>query len=295
MTTEEILARFPHASAAFIRANASDAVPIAPPIVARQTPMRKPRSDIGAKRPRQFQKCEACGKTFQAAKSQGRRFCSPACAYSDPARVAHIKPKERGTAKCAGCDNVFQLTRGNPNGKYCSQPCAASTIGAITIRANKGLVKEPHSRAKSGWLELGGKRLFARSSWEANYARYLQFQKVQGLIREWDHETETFWFEAIKRGTRSYLPDFKVTTNTGAEEFHEVKGWMDAPSKTKIRRMAKYHPTVKLVVVDSARYRVLAKQLASIVPGWDQPLLPRQEKVRSKGEERTEILIERLP
>ena len=124
-----------------------------------------------------------------------------------------------------------------------------------------------YSRTKKGWVKLGGKQFFARSSWESNYARYLQFQKEQGLILDWDHEPETFWFEGIKRGVRSYLPDFKVTAKTGTE-FHEVKGWMDSRSKTKIRRMAKYHPQIKLIVIDQYRYREIAKTASCIIPGW---------------------------
>lgn len=122
---------------------------------------------------------------------------------------------------------------------------------------------------KSAWVTVGGQRFYARSRWEANYARYLEFQKEHGLISAWEHEPETFWFEKIKRGVRSYLPDFKVTQASGAIEYHEVKGWMDSRSKTKIKRMKKYFPSVVLVVIDSARYRTLSQQLKSIIPGWE--------------------------
>lgn len=137
-----------------------------------------------------------------------------------------------------------------------------------TKEANGTLVNpRPQASWKCGWEVVGGKRFYARSRWEANYGRYLEWQKAQGLIVDWEHEPKTFWFEGIKRGVMSYLPDFWVRTKSG-EEFHEVKGWMDARSLTKIKRMAKYHPSVKLQVIDSVRYRILAKQLKSIVPGW---------------------------
>src|SRR5215471_1288173 len=63
-----------------------------------------------------------------------------------------------------------------------------------------------------GW---GGRRKdlddrYFRSSWEANYARYLNFLKSRGEIHDWQYESNTFWFHKIKRGTRSYTPDFKV-------------------------------------------------------------------------------------
>lgn len=122
---------------------------------------------------------------------------------------------------------------------------------------------------KAGWREVGCHRCYFRSRWEANYGRYLQFLLERNEIASWEHEAETFWFEGIKRGSVSYLPDFRVTLPCGKVEYHEVKGWMDARSKTKIRRMSKYHPNVKLIVIDSICYKQLQTQLNKIVPGWE--------------------------
>lgn len=121
---------------------------------------------------------------------------------------------------------------------------------------------------KADWHEIGGKRKYYRSKWESNYARYLEFLKSQGKIKDWFHEPKVFWFEGIKRGCVSYLPDFLVIENDGSEAYHEVKGWMDDRSKTKIRRMAKYFPKVKLVVIDSKGYKALSKTAGAVVPGW---------------------------
>lgn len=121
----------------------------------------------------------------------------------------------------------------------------------------------------AGWREIGGIRKYYRSRWEANYARLLQFQLERGEIAKWEHEPETFWFDAIKRGTRSYLPDFRVTGLDGSVTYHEVKGWMDPRSRTKLKRMKKYHPHIKLVVVDSKVYKSLTKNANVIIPGWE--------------------------
>lgn len=122
---------------------------------------------------------------------------------------------------------------------------------------------------KAGWREIGGQRCFFRSRWEANYARYLQSQADAGQIICWEHEPHTFWFEGVKRGTVSYLPDFRVTLMDGGIEYHEVKGWMDARSKTTIRRMAKYHPDVVLKVIDGPLYRKLHGMCVFRIPGWE--------------------------
>lgn len=123
---------------------------------------------------------------------------------------------------------------------------------------------------KAHWVEIGGKRFYARSTWEANYARYLEFLRVAGEVSDWEHEPETFWFDKVKRGCVSYLPDFKVTLWTGDVEYHEVKGWMDARSKTKIKRMAKYFPHISLIVVDAKRYRAISELGSKLIKDWNK-------------------------
>ncbi|MCV6900732.1 DUF1064 domain-containing protein, partial [Escherichia coli] len=88
---------------------------------------------------------------------------------------------------------------------------------------------------------------FFRSSWEANYARYLNWLIAQGEIAKWEFECQTFVFHGITRGVISYTPDFKVYSKDGSHEWHEVKGWMDAKSKAKLKRMAKFYPAEKVV------------------------------------------------
>lgn len=127
----------------------------------------------------------------------------------------------------------------------------------------------PRGASSAGWREIGGKRRYYRSLWEGNYARYLEWLKSRGAIADWEHEPEEFWFGGVKRGCVSYLPDFRVTELNGEVAYHEVKGWMDARSKTKISRMAKYHPGVKLVVIDKKQYAAIKAQVSRLVPGWE--------------------------
>jgi hypothetical protein len=139
-----------------------------------------------------------------------------------------------------------------------------------TREKNGNMVPERHKTTwKSGWRDIGGKRKYFRSRWEANYARYLEFLKQGNQILEWVHEPEVFWFEGIKRGCVSYLPDFKVTYIDNSVEYHEVKGWMDDRSKTKIKRMAKYHPAVVLKIIDAKWFKANNKMLTQIIFGWE--------------------------
>lgn len=137
-------------------------------------------------------------------------------------------------------------------------------------KQGRGSVHSPALLGKSAdWRTIGGVRAFFRSRWEANYARWLELLRASGKIRSWEHEPETFWFEGIRRGVASYKPDFRVTRLDGSVEYHEVKGWMTPRSKTALKRMAKYHPSVKLVVVDKTQYARLQRDVRRVVPGWE--------------------------
>lgn len=116
---------------------------------------------------------------------------------------------------------------------------------------NKGAI---YSRAKNGWYKIKNKKYYFRSMWEVNYARYLQWLKDNKKLKKWTYEEDVFWFENIKRGVRSYCPDFKIVNDDGSIEYHEVKGYMDSKSKTKIKRMEKYYPEIQLFIIDKPIY-----------------------------------------
>jgi len=121
----------------------------------------------------------------------------------------------------------------------------------------------------AGWRDIGGKHNYYRSRWEANYARYLELLQSVGKISGWEHEPQTFWFDGLRRGCTSYLPDFRIYNKNDTVEYHEVKGWMDPKSKTKLKRMAKYHPNITLILIDRKRYLAIEKTVRGIIPGWE--------------------------
>jgi hypothetical protein len=82
---------------------------------------------------------------------------------------------------------------------------------------------------------------------------------AQRQIKSWRYEPLTFWFEAIKRGVRSWKPDFEVVNLDDSIEYHEVKGWDYPRGRTARQRMAKYHPTIKIVLIDEEAYKEIAK------------------------------------
>ena len=143
----------------------------------------------------------------------------------------------------------------------------------------------------------GGRRadldnIFFRSSWEANYARYLNAVDVK-----WEYEKHSFEFP-IKRGTRFYTPDFYLPDE---HTWIEIKGRMEGTSKTKLSRFKKYYPDefrkLQVMILDPYAmknkaqrkairflsrilsmpfesymfgYRQLDEKCRSIIPGWEK-------------------------
>ena len=134
------------------------------------------------------------------------------------------------------------------------------------INGRQAMFTNPYSRCKQGYYDIGKRgKMFFRSKWEANYALYLEFLLNNKEIISWEYETKRFEFP-VKRGVTCYTPDFKVLTKKHECEYHEVKGWMDAKSKTKIKRMKKHFPDEKLIIIGEKEYKMLSKM--SKLFGW---------------------------
>jgi hypothetical protein len=120
---------------------------------------------------------------------------------------------------------------------------------------------------KQFWAIIGNKEpIYFRSSWEYYYAIFLEKLKRDGKIKDFAHEPKCFWFEGIKRGVRSYLPDFCVFHLDGSQEWVETKGLMDSKSATKMKRMAKYYPDVKIRLVGSDWFKQNLKDCKVLEP-----------------------------
>ncbi len=160
---------------------------------------------------------------------------------------------------------------GDPGSKLNSDGNKQRMSDQMLARNIAGIMqgKGSYSRVRGGRrADLDNK--YFRSRWEANYARYLNWLVAKKEIAGWEFEPKTFYFEAIKRGTRSYTPDFRIQNNDGSFEWHEVKGWMDQKSQTKLNRMAKYYPDEKIVLKREDFFRSIKKSgLNRLIGGWE--------------------------
>lgn len=129
------------------------------------------------------------------------------------------------------------------------------------------------------WYEVGGRRIYFASGWERKYACYLEWLKVTGRIIEWEYEPPAFWFDkpkkvggrrlsGVRRGVTSNTIDFGVTECNGEVCYHEVKGFMDARSKTRLARTKLYYPEIRVFVIDKAMMSEIDQKVGRLVPGW---------------------------
>ena len=131
------------------------------------------------------------------------------------------------------------------------------------------LGRNKRSHAK-GWIRYNNKEMYFKSLYEMNYAAYLQWLMIKGEIDSWEYEPKEFAFPKDKyKANLYYKPDFKVIENAGNHHWHEVKGYMDAKSKTKIRRFNKHFGETEgnIVVVDKKWFTATKKQ-SHRIPNW---------------------------
>lgn len=145
------------------------------------------------------------------------------------------------------------------------------------LKLKKPLIKKQHS-SKKGWVHVGNNRIYFKSTWEVRMARHLQDLFEKKAIQLWQYEPEEFWFHEIKRGTRTYLPDFKVIRNDDSHYWIEVKGYLDPKSITKIKRFRKYYPQEQLFVLTNNWFRA-GSILPNLTQGnYENPHKERMEK-----------------
>lgn len=170
---------------------------------------------------------------------------------------------------CAGMSARMIRYWQDPESNYNSEEFRQKRSDYMTQQRATCPTTNVYSRTRSG-KRSDLDDLFVRSSWEANFARYLNFLITTDYIFRWEYEPDRFDFIEIKRGTRSYMPDFKVwDTKDSIPYYYEIKGWMDAKSKTRLKRMAKYYPDIKVIVFGAKEYRDLTKKVSGIIPNWE--------------------------
>jgi hypothetical protein len=97
----------------------------------------------------------------------------------------------------------------------------------------------------------------------------LNWSIALGLVLRWKYEDLTFEFP-VPKGSKFYTPDFHVWLPNGESEFHEIKGYMDAKSKTKLGRMQTHYPQHHIKVIGKVEYAAVRDSVAALIPHWER-------------------------
>jgi len=146
----------------------------------------------------------------------------------------------------------------------------------------------PYTHVKRGTRsDLG---VYVRSKVEANYIRFLNFVKVK-----WIYEPRIFYFDKIRRGTRSYTPDLLLPDE---DSWVEIKIWFRQRDMTALKRFKYYYPEefkklrfvihdpfseakknveamkflVDVLGIDADKiesYKEIKRYLAPLIPNWE--------------------------
>lgn len=223
-----------------------------------------------------FLECTVCYKSYEPQRRivgmavyNRRKYCSLKCANKASERRKNEKVKMLIKNKPV---KTYNLSMPGTVGRMVGIPVDSEGPALIfrtdnpnTFATGRNYLLGNEGKFKSGKYQVGNKEYHFRSSWEANYALYLQFLREQGEIKKWEFEADFFDFKEIRHGTTRYLPDFKVTNNDDSVEYFEIKGYMDSRSRTKLTRMAKYFPDVKLTLVDADDYKDLKRKVGKLL------------------------------
>jgi hypothetical protein len=243
----------------------------------------------------QIKKCKQCNGEFTRQDNYSdvqwlrMQFCSAKCVGESRRLHDGLTRQERYRAKRGGLkigsdelrDKIKITTRigmsspdvklklSKPKGKWSDERKGIQSQ-KLTGKMPKNLIRQgsgtgSYPNVQRGDYECSKGTMYFRSKWEANYALYLDLLVKNGDIRGWDYEVDVFVFEEIEFGNRSYRPDFKVQLNSESFEYHEVKGHMDSRSKTKLNRMEKFFPDVKIILIQKDSYNAIIKALKGVI------------------------------
>lgn len=218
-----------------------------------------------------------CLHCFKECKRSTTKFCSKTCdnQYRTLHQIARGGPSKKLLDKeCPICKKIFSPQ--SKRIKYCSRHCMGLNRREEFIKMIS-LPREPISqetRRKMSILAsernanrvytkgIGGTRNdighYVRSTWEANFARYLIYTN-----QKYKFEPNIFVLKNENKEIR-YTPDFKVE-----DKYFEIKGWWNEKSLKIKKLMQDQYPDIKIEYIDEIVYKQLEKQFGDKINGWE--------------------------
>lgn len=142
--------------------------------------------------------CATCHQSFKTKNTQ-RKYCSPKC-FSDSNKDGELK-------NCLICNKEMWIKTSKLAQRFCSRQCQykAQSNGMIKIRVN----------GNTGFRSDIENSPYFKSSFEADYARYCIFQKI-----DYVYQAKTFEVN-VRNSICHYTPDFYLPIE---DKLIELKG-----------------------------------------------------------------------
>jgi len=213
-----------------------------------------------------------CNGDFEST-GKNRKFCSPSCSstYNNIKRRGHSEetkkkmrrphPSTQGENNPAKRPEVRKKIKEALKGR--DMPWSYKWRGQKRPNTSKSLLLAyKEGRAKPNKYRNGGYRedleKYFRSSWEANFARCLNYLGIQ-----WLYELSVFVLEIAGRET-TYRPDFYLPK---MKLYVEIKGyWVTDLSKKKFESFAESHP---ILLIELEEYQILTEKFAHKIKNWE--------------------------
>lgn len=207
-------------------------------------------------------RCLECGNKFIAHISSKRKFCSYQC-FSNRIKN-NKKPKKQPKLPivkifklCKECSGKI-LSR---NKTFCSKICMSKNYQKTLLGSNNPnfgngeKIKLAYLRGaydnvdRSNNYSYGYKIKYKnntfKSSWEYNFAKYLDDRKIL-----WFYENAKFKLS----NNKNYTPDFYIPNKN---KYYEIKGYWREKSKHKYDLFKKEYPNIKIVLIEKKFYERL--------------------------------------
>lgn len=95
-----------------------------------------------------------------------------------------------------------------------------------------------------------------RSSWEANFARFLNYKGIS-----FEYEELAF----LRKPKGMYIPDFLLPNNI----IIEIKGFWSQDSRAKVKEFMANYPQYSFFIVDQDMYSTLNNLYSDVIPHWE--------------------------
>ncbi|MCL5407358.1 MAG: DNA polymerase III subunit alpha [Patescibacteria group bacterium] len=265
-----------------------------------------------------FNTCESCHKQIDGQKEGKSKFCYQCSAsfYKNPSkktsrekiRKARIEFYQQGGKPwnyglTIETNDILKKT-----GQKISRALAGRSLEDLWGKEKAEKFKKAHSERNKGSNNpmfgrtpphrKGGFRSdlghYVRSSWEADFARILQFHRIN-----YQYEPKTFHLIKNNGEVLNYTPDFYVPSEN---TFYEIKGWLHNLDAEKIKLFQEQYPQNNFVIISATKFAEFALKYKTLIK-WECPKIPTKpsfkfikvKEIKYSGQEETYDIAMKAP